>query len=320
MEIFPYIKGVILFKFKKRYNIMKLVSTSDTEIFTCRNKESGKHFIYIEATESDEALFVTPQNDLKSLKIFLFYEMEEGDADRFLSHGLITKLQFQTYQQYIIKNKEEISIIKNNNSMMRKETRKDSLLKLIFDIGGEGTRTQINDKVPEYWELSVEERKIEQGTNKPLYWHRVASTCQSLKDRDGYLENPKRGVWRITEIGKRYLLSEGKSSPFVRKSTSAIKSNYTHQGRFIEITAKFLSDLRSTNKRSFSGEELHNIYQWQGLDYEIDDIGEVLKFLSSFNIIEKEGYKYRVSGDINIIFEKIEVLLQAFNRVKRGMG
>jgi len=47
--------------------------------------------------------------------------------------------------------------------MVRKETRKDSLLRLISDIGGEGTREQINAKVPKYWELSNEELEIEAG-------------------------------------------------------------------------------------------------------------------------------------------------------------
>ena len=92
--------------------------------------------------------------------------------------------------------------------MVKKETRKDSILRLIFDIGGEGTREQINAKVPKYWELAKEELEIERGTTKPLYWHRVASVCQALKDRDHYLENPKRGVWKITEKGKEYLFSK----------------------------------------------------------------------------------------------------------------
>lgn len=98
--------------------------------------------------------------------------------------------------------------------MAKKETRKDSLLRLISDIGGEGTRKQINAKVPGYWELSGKELEIEEGVGKPLYWHHVASVCQSLKDRDHYLENPIHGVWKITEAGKKYLSSlEHRPSP-----------------------------------------------------------------------------------------------------------
>lgn len=97
--------------------------------------------------------------------------------------------------------------------MIKREKRKDSLLRLIYDIGGEGTRKQINEKVPEYWELRKEELEIEKGTRKPVYWHHVASVCQSLKDRYGYLENPKRGMWRITEAGKKYISSIGDKTP-----------------------------------------------------------------------------------------------------------
>ena len=86
-----------------------------------------------------------------------------------------------------------------------KETRKDSLLRLFSDIGGEGTRGEINERVPDYWELRPEEWEIKKGTKKPLYCHHVASACQGLKDRYGYLENPKRGIWRLTDKGKAYL-------------------------------------------------------------------------------------------------------------------
>lgn len=89
--------------------------------------------------------------------------------------------------------------------MPMRVTRKASVLKLIYDIGGEGTREQINVRIPGYWELSNDELEIEEGTLKPLYWHHVASICQSLKDRDQYLENPKRGVWKITEAGREEL-------------------------------------------------------------------------------------------------------------------
>ena len=107
--------------------------------------------------------------------------------------------------------------------MVKKETRKDSILRLISDIGGEGTREQINAKFSEYWELSDEELEIEEGVGKPLYWHRVAGVCQSLKDRDHYLENPKRGVWKITEAGKKHLSSMGhRPSPPIQMPPSQI--------------------------------------------------------------------------------------------------
>lgn len=93
--------------------------------------------------------------------------------------------------------------------MVRKDSRKNSLLRLIADLGGESTREQINEKIGDYWELRKEELEIEEGVGKPLYWHHVASVCQSLKDKDDYVENPKRGVWKITVKGKDYLSSFG---------------------------------------------------------------------------------------------------------------
>ena len=86
--------------------------------------------------------------------------------------------------------------------MLRKETRKAKLLKLIYDIGGEATREQINGRIPEYWKLRPEEMEIEEGVGKPLYCHHVSSVLQALKDTDHYLANPRRGIWKITELGR----------------------------------------------------------------------------------------------------------------------
>ncbi len=86
----------------------------------------------------------------------------------------------------------------------KNKSRKDALLKLFIDIGGDGNRELINSKVPEYWDLKEEEHKIEQRSGKPKYWHNVAGISQNLKDKDGYLENPERGVWKITDTGKNY--------------------------------------------------------------------------------------------------------------------
>ncbi|MDP3296529.1 MAG: winged helix-turn-helix domain-containing protein [Thermodesulfovibrionia bacterium] len=91
---------------------------------------------------------------------------------------------------------------------MKIKSRKDALLKLFIDIGGEGDRELINSKVPEYWELKAKEYEIEKGVGKPLYWHRIASSSQQLKDKDGYLENPERGVWKITDAGKNYIIQK----------------------------------------------------------------------------------------------------------------
>jgi hypothetical protein len=64
-----------------------------------RNKSSAKYFIYIENTGNEEALLVTPEGKIKSLKIRLFDGPEEGDGDYLLSQNLITEEQKKRYQQ-----------------------------------------------------------------------------------------------------------------------------------------------------------------------------------------------------------------------------
>ena len=87
----------------------------------------------------------------------------------------------------------------------------------------------------------------------------------------------------------------------------------------IEIIAKILSDIKRIRKTSFSSQDLHNAYSWQGLNYELDEIENALKFLSEvpFNILQKQNDKYHLTGDIESILKKIGLLLQAFNKIGR---
>lgn len=64
-----------------------------------KNKKSGKYFIYIADSGNNEALFVTPLNEIKSLKLSLFNEPEE-DADCLLSHALIPEAQVERFREY----------------------------------------------------------------------------------------------------------------------------------------------------------------------------------------------------------------------------
>lgn len=83
--------------------------------------------------------------------------------------------------------------------------RSDALLKLMIDIGGHGNRETINSKIPEYWQLNDSDLEIEPGVGKPRYWHRVASISQQLMKNKGFLEIISRGVWGITEEGKKHI-------------------------------------------------------------------------------------------------------------------
>ena len=71
-----------------------------------KHKKTGKWFIYLTDTVSDEAYFITPPNDLgkvsiKSLKLSIFGEdVEDDDAKTLLSKGMISEDQFDRYQTY----------------------------------------------------------------------------------------------------------------------------------------------------------------------------------------------------------------------------
>ena len=64
----------------------------------CKNKASGKYFIYIEDEGNGKASLVLPAGEVKSLKFILFEELKEGNGKDFLSRGLITNRQVKKYQ------------------------------------------------------------------------------------------------------------------------------------------------------------------------------------------------------------------------------
>lgn len=67
---------------------------------TYKNKVSGKYFIFINNSGQDEALFVTPSCEIKSINKGLLSEAEEGDENYFISQKLISKEQVERYAQY----------------------------------------------------------------------------------------------------------------------------------------------------------------------------------------------------------------------------
>lgn len=147
-----------------------------------------------------------------------------------------------------------------------KESRKDSLLRLFFDIGGEGTRSQINERIPDYWELRPEEWKTEKGTARPLYWHHVASACQGLKDRYGYIENPERGTWRLTDKGRNYLETIKAAAP---KGMAASSEPQDSSQEIKPITTDFKD--KKISAFYFRGSK-HQVDSWRGLLLELSKL------------------------------------------------
>ncbi len=96
-----------------------------------------------------------------------------------------------------------------------------------------------------------------------------------------------------------------------------IPSSTIDQEKLIKIVSKILSDIKLTGKISFSIQELHIAYSWQKLNYELDEIKNALRFLSTtpFNLLQKQDEKYYLTGDIESILKKIGLLSQAFKMI-----
>jgi cellobiose-specific phosphotransferase system component IIA len=64
-----------------------------------KNKSSGKLFIHVKDVDHDNALLITPQGALKSLKLNLFEYQESMDEAHCLQKELITQLQVEQYRK-----------------------------------------------------------------------------------------------------------------------------------------------------------------------------------------------------------------------------
>jgi uncharacterized iron-regulated protein len=74
----------------------------------CKNKRSDQYFIYIEKTGGDEALLVTPEAQVKSLKLNLFNEVEEREEDYLIQNEMLTEAQVQRFHEYRKNRSDEI--------------------------------------------------------------------------------------------------------------------------------------------------------------------------------------------------------------------
>ncbi len=66
----------------------------------CKNKNTGKYFIYIEKIGNDKAWLVTPKCQVKTLNLSLFNNSREGGKKDFLSRGLISEEQAKLYYDF----------------------------------------------------------------------------------------------------------------------------------------------------------------------------------------------------------------------------
>lgn len=66
-----------------------------------KNKASGKHFIIINDNENGTGLMVTPQGEVKELKLQLFDHGEAIDPEGALGDRLLTAEQIEKYEEYL---------------------------------------------------------------------------------------------------------------------------------------------------------------------------------------------------------------------------
>ena len=79
----------------------------------CKNKASGKYFLFIEETGDGKLLLVIPNGEVKALDPALFEDAEELDIDYCLNTGLIASQQIAGYKKFI----EEDSVRLWQNAM-----------------------------------------------------------------------------------------------------------------------------------------------------------------------------------------------------------
>jgi hypothetical protein len=77
-------------------------------IFVCKNKASGKYFIYIEDLKNSEVRLINPDGGQIDLSTDLFEEPKDETVDYLKSYKLITEIQLEKYNQYVLEQPEDL--------------------------------------------------------------------------------------------------------------------------------------------------------------------------------------------------------------------
>lgn len=92
----------------------------------CKNKRSNQYFIYIEKTGDEEALLVTSEAQVKSLKLNLFSDVEEQEETYLLQNEIITEAQVKKFHEYrkdrydeLIENFEQLSLYEQEERLKK---------------------------------------------------------------------------------------------------------------------------------------------------------------------------------------------------------
>ena len=66
----------------------------------CKNKKTGRAFVYLDEDENGQALMITPQGTVKALEHDLFTEPIEVEEDQAVHNGKINAIQYDVYNRY----------------------------------------------------------------------------------------------------------------------------------------------------------------------------------------------------------------------------
>lgn len=70
-------------------------------IFVCKNKASGKYFIFLDDLQNLNVRLINPDGGRLDLSADLFEEPKDESVDYLLSYKLITEVQLERYKQYV---------------------------------------------------------------------------------------------------------------------------------------------------------------------------------------------------------------------------
>ena len=66
----------------------------------CKNKDSGKYFIFLEDIGLEKILLVTPEANVKPLKSNLFDEVEDLSEEYLIENSFVSEDQVRVYREF----------------------------------------------------------------------------------------------------------------------------------------------------------------------------------------------------------------------------
>jgi hypothetical protein len=190
----------------------------------CKNRASGKSFIYIEDIDTDHALLVTSSGKIKSLEYNLFDEPKEKNKDYCLSQKLITKQQLKQYYEFIdnvsfdrtstrFPKEPFVSQKTFSSTILDKKITQDDLIPYIIKIlhkhGGRASKKQVDEEIYQIFQDEFRDEWYQGMVSYgiPRWKHNIAFAKERAKLLHGYIKSAEesgRGIWELTQEGEKY--------------------------------------------------------------------------------------------------------------------